>query len=515
MAGERSAKRTRAGVPAGAGVVECSIVDLPDGVLGHVLQSVSLARAWPLRAVCRRWRSVIESKAWEDVKLRSNDRADFQQLASLLRSEKVKLAARASVRLDARMGAESENNFSLVASACAVLAACNKDGSVAEADVCFVAEHRGSLDSVVHAFILGTLAALRPQRAARSALEKLSIRLQKPAPANQDEGYVARLRVQSDQQATAEDLQASLQPLSSLRSLELMPNAFPVDSAAAAAIARSLPNLQAIHFQPSDCRALAALAPLSALRDVVSCWHTFIYDTDPSEFGDAFSTLANGPAGKSLRSIVLDPDDSDKFFPIDSTCLHAIAKFPFLEEIVIDLSSDELESADLAAFKSSSLRNVSVRLDVEERLSVERLRALASAFASCPNLSSLTLDLEISYDTVDGDVHEEPDPEALSRLLRACRQFLCGLTLDVRRPLSASEAEAISLCAELKSLHVHCRIRSIAEIGPLQQLDVSLEKVPSPQFDIHIRYQDKGYESVVKQLLQDALHFAKISVVLV
>eukprot|EP00741_Cyanophora_paradoxa_P010111 tig00020499_g9789.t1 len=210
------------------------------------------------------------------------------------------------------MHAQSESNFGFVALASAVLAACNKDGKVAEADVCFLAEHINSLDSVVHAFILATLAALRPQRAARSALEKLAIRLEtleyeffRILP----KGDLVNLRIDQRQKATAEDLQASLESLSSIRSLKLMPNAFPLDSTAAAAIASSLPNLQSIHFSANDCSVLAVLATLSALRDVVINWFTpERFPTDPSEIGDAFSTLAAGPAGKSLRSIVLDPD---------------------------------------------------------------------------------------------------------------------------------------------------------------------------------------------------------------
>eukprot|EP00741_Cyanophora_paradoxa_P018937 tig00021105_g18282.t1 len=468
MARERVAKRARADAPAndvGTSAALRSISDLPDGVLGHVLQSLSLASAWPVRGVCRRWRSVIESKAWEEVELRSNDPADFEQLASLLRSGKIKLpaaaasAARLCLRLAARMGADSLRNYSLVASACAVLTACNKDSScmrsLTEVDLCFVATDISTLNSasIVHAFILGTLAALRPQRGARSFLEKLAIRLEPPP--NWEKGRVIFLR--------GAGLAQKATPGTCKR------------GAAAAAIARSLPNLQSIHFQPDECEAIAALAPLT------------------------------------LRSLLfaLSPEGTRSFFSVNSAALQAIARFPLLEEIDMDLSRPELQPSDLAAFRSPSLRTVNVRVE-KDACTVERFQALEKAIAGCPKLSSLSLDLGDSTGTPrNSSVHVEA--EAASSLLIACKHVLRGLALHVRRPLAASEADAIHLCAELKFLSVSCNLRSVAHIGPLQQLGACANRFTSPVLHVRLYSQEEGYDRIVKQLLQDAWPGARVS----
>eukprot|EP00741_Cyanophora_paradoxa_P018941 tig00021106_g18286.t1 len=175
----------------------------------------------------------------------------------------------------------------------------------------------------------------------------------------------------------------------------------------------------------------------------------------------------------------------------------------------MDLSRPELQPSDLAAFRSPSLRTVNVRVE-KDACTVERFQALEKAIAGCPKLSSLSLDLGDSTGTPrNSSVHVEA--EAASSLLIACKHVLRGLALHVRRPLAASEADAIHLCAELKFLSVSCNLRSVAHIGPLQQLGACANRFTSPVLHVRLYSQEEGYDRIVKQLLQDAWPGARVS----
>eukprot|EP00741_Cyanophora_paradoxa_P020051 tig00021221_g19352.t1 len=490
-----------------ASASEVYLSDLPDAVLGHIFQKASLPYAWPLRGVCRRWRSLIESTAWEEVELRSNcpPPGHFDQLASLVRAGQIKLASRACARLRVGMCHVNYLNYIVVASACGVLAACSKDGRLAEADVSFgIPEMYEGLayenGGILHAFMIGTLSALRPQHPTRSSLEKLSISV---APDDKD---FVDVDLGTSTPPSAENLQAALEPLGSIRSLKIMPNAFRVDSAAAAAIASSLPKLQSIYFQPADCGAMAALARLSSLSDVLIRWSDFGDEVAPWEISDALSALAEGPAGKSLQSLVLDDSSFWNQFPINSAALRSIARFPLLKKMALPLSHPDLLPADLAAFRSPSLRAVVARIE-RPGFTSERLRALEAALAGCPDLEWLDLDLCIP------DAGAADAREALASLFRACAPSLCELSLELGRFLQAGEIQALAECTRLELLLMRCSVRSIAEIGPLQRLGSypGMLAIRSTAIDIQVEGQEAGYEAIVGRLVQDAWPAAEVN----
>eukprot|EP00741_Cyanophora_paradoxa_P024584 tig00000269_g23735.t1 len=321
---------------------------LPDAVVSDVFKALGLRESWHLRGVCRRWRRVVEETEWASVELRieGGDATDwtggksgkrrkaaggegaggpggervYSLLTELFEARKLRLGGSAgcSVALRAefprpptlRLGksgdvAAVEKSHQLAASA-----ACGLLATIA-GRVCGPAQLREATVELINAsrirratrkllrdVLLGVLRALAPQDGAASALECLSVGF--TGGPGSDDSESDRFMPWPE----PDELRTALAPFGKLRSLTLFFNELDEGAAleAAAAIAEACPLLRSLALGPGEDAALAALAPLAHLEELVVEWPPPTRDSNEPR---ALAALADKPAGRSLRRIAL------------------------------------------------------------------------------------------------------------------------------------------------------------------------------------------------------------------
>eukprot|EP00741_Cyanophora_paradoxa_P013357 tig00020684_g12899.t1 len=520
--GERAEKRARVEEPApdsaaaapkpsqAAAAGAAAAIDiyvLPDVVLSGVFKAIGLRASWPLRAVCRRWRHVVQDMEWTSLEVaateassiasgahgqarmraaagrtRNGEQADmYLALAALLdqRVRKLRLSAGASVALRPKLaffgGVKAaivrESHRRTVAAACSVLEVINgsHSGSAQPREV--IVELRGadvlrrSDADFLKAYVLGVLSALQPSEGAVSALKSLSIGCTWDAGARDRSRPDDRLRF-----AAPDEMRTALAPFGKLESLDLFSrNSFGIGADAAAAIVAACPLLKSLCITPdfdssSFLAVLTALAPLAHLEQLV-----FSLPSAMSSYGvgDSLVALADGPAGKSLKSIALFDEVglyNEGEFPrrIPTRCcrhllpgdagLLALSRMPRLESVPpLSIDPNEVEPAALLALgHAASLReaDVSIFQGTKPSRAAAALRALAETISGLPHLERVRLTVNMfghptSPDTV---VHLLESPGA--------RRTLASLHLCLLRPLTEAEAEAILALSALERLEL-------------------------------------------------------------
>eukprot|EP00741_Cyanophora_paradoxa_P002529 tig00000076_g2453.t1 len=534
----RAAKRARVAEPAaappavGAAAAAMSTFDaLPDAVVSSVFKSLGPGVSWPLRSVCRRWRRVIEETEWPSLKLRTDkkrpgheesDEGSDGDLAeggagsapsrhgaatALVEKRKLRLDDGASVSLGA--------GWREVEAACGLLAALvrggGRSGSGAAAaqprELAF--RVRGSEEGDEEdgygedflrrlqktssedeedgygrrprirgrgrrgSFVVGALGALRPPGGAPSRLEGLHLCLF---------GTLFKMDMHLP---PGDELRAALSPFGKLRSLTLcFTRGDGVTPEAAAAVAAACPLLRSLSFRPdfaSESAALAALAPLAHLERLA------LFGLAS---GAGFGAIADGPAGRSLRSLFfLDEDavgESDAFprmsdidvprlddlanAQLSEAAVCALARLPRLER----MGGFALETMSLEAVRvfggAAGLRELSLRLckDGDSAASAAALAALGEALSALPSLSTV----KMKY------LAEDSRPEVVAAFLSSAgaRRSLTELELDLWRQLSEAEAEAIAALPALRRLFLRpCHNKSSKNLRPYEILTPTLQ----------------------------------------
>eukprot|EP00741_Cyanophora_paradoxa_P024551 tig00000269_g23704.t1 len=512
----RAEKRARIEDPAGAAsaspqaAAAAAFDALPDAVMSAVFRALGLRASWPLRGVSRRWRRSVEDTAWASFELVATIRADgkgrtqagrtqdgeqaylYSAVAELFGQRKLRLSTGASVALRPELfafkGAKAaqQGHRRTVEAACSVLAAITGSrGGPAQpqpqprevivelrgAEALFAFQGETDAD-FLDACVLGVLRALAPPEGATSALESLSV------------GCVGK---DIDEDMTtdrlawpeADELRAALAPFGRLRSLALFSsNSFGIRPDAAAAIAAACPLLESLCVSADyQCvpEALAALAPLAHLERLVAAWPSADPDSS-SDVSAGLAALADGPAGRSLRSVAL----------FDDLGLYPEGEFPCPSPGAVPASSELGDAALLASlgrmprlesFRSStitigpadgdaSLREAAVSITSTGPDAAAALGALGEAISGLSRLERLTLKLDLR-------VQDLLEPSGLLGLLESAgaRRALTSLDLSVFRPLEEAEAEAILALPALERLRLgSSSLGPSASLRPLEVL---------------------------------------------
>eukprot|EP00741_Cyanophora_paradoxa_P011521 tig00020557_g11129.t1 len=518
-----------------------ALVDaLPDALLGDVFKALGLQASWPLRRVCRRWRRAIEETEWADVDLRisggkaadwSSDTArsrlvkrrkaepgtegggeqSYSQLMQLFESRRVRLGS-ASVSLQGELPVPALSNqepvddhtafvslrrsHRLVANAaCGLLAAiaCRNSGpaQLREVTVELLRFDDSEMD-FLSAYLLGVLRALRPPEGAASALESLSVSFSFSRDfdrfLSRDIGNRTWLPW-----PRAPELQAALAPFGALRSLAFHFSGLDegISPHVAAAIAAACPFLRSVRLGLSSSASpiatstpavLAALAPLAHLQELA------LYGVCPGRMckvAAGLAALADGPAGRSLRSIAFNQGHTMSMCKaaelarrsssgvcyatpeLPPTALIALARMPNLERFgSLALGSLDVEQAMegvLALGRIASLREMRVDISGFVRSPPERasavLRALADALSGLPRLEKLDLQMTCAPRGARSVLGVQASPEDVAYLLASdgARRALADLSLyfaAADRSLAEAEAEAIVALPALRRLRL-------------------------------------------------------------
>eukprot|EP00741_Cyanophora_paradoxa_P002528 tig00000076_g2452.t1 len=495
---------------------------LPDAVVSSVFKTLGTQAMWPLRCVCRRWRQVIEETEWPSFELRTDDKkpelkksasgagagsapSRHGAAAALVEKRKLRLGDGASVSLGA--------GWREVEAACGLLAALVRSGggggsgaaSAQPREVVFRVlgsedgdEEDGYGEDFLSRFVLGALRELRPPGGAPSRLESLHLCLWN--------GEFTQILYMS--LPPASDLRTALSPFGKLLSLTFYFQAVHngVTPEAAAVVAAACPLLRSLSFRPdfdSESAALAALAPLAHLERLALLFNDEHSDlcVEVDASGGGFGTIADGPAGRSLRSLFFLDEDAvggsdaflrlsrvvarrlDRFAPKDfsEAAFRALARLPRLERLepvavdarrldhfaraelseaaaravlrlprlerleplrfyLEDVSPDAIRALGGAA----CLRELFLRLEDGRAPSAAALGALGEAIAALPCLSRLRIELHA----------RSTGPGEVAALLSSAgaRRSLAGLDLVLSRPFSEAEAEALAALPALPAL---------------------------------------------------------------
>eukprot|EP00741_Cyanophora_paradoxa_P010983 tig00020553_g10617.t1 len=484
--GERAEKRARA-EPAAAQVVHA--LQLPDALMSDVFNLLGLRESWPLRAVCRRWRKVIQDMQWGSFELRVDQSGAAVQdsLSAIFERRKLRLSPGASVSLRSELEPivcttddaedDAEDDARETVSAAAAAAARQSHRRAAEATCGLLAaitrSHAGPAqprrviielvkgyfpmsEDFVCVYLLGVLRALRPPEGAASGsgsgLESLSVGLVSKEPVRWPlPGWAPMPWPQP------EELGAALAPLGALRSLDLYFDHLDVGVGPghAAVIAASCPLLRTVALGPSggasDRATLAELAPLARLESLAL---VDLGRTEADSMSDGLDALSYGAASRTLRTIT-----------VTSRCAYQAGAFPSRSADAFFASVRFSEGLALALRRMRRL----------ESFAALEVRCDSTPLASIPALGDIASLRELSLDF--GGFRHDPDhgalalravAEALSRLPRlerlwahlwpfdigpedvaaflgsaGVKRTLAGLDLVLNGPLEEAEAEAI------------------------------------------------------------------------
>eukprot|EP00741_Cyanophora_paradoxa_P007619 tig00001177_g7369.t1 len=447
--------------------------------MSDVFKALGVQASWPLRRVCRRWRQVVEETEWSCVELRLKPAKPSVESVyacdaalALFEEGTLRCGGGASVSLRLELVSGSATKYShrrALAAACAVLSGVVRGGP-AQVTVELVRAYGHAMAeddddsscsyfrdrSFLRDFLLDLLRALAPPGGAPSGLQSLSIGLNKwfscwsaslawPEPA---------------------ELRAALAPFGGLESLvlffdDLNDGAGPEE---AAALAAACPLLRSLSFRPHRDSArgvLAALAPLARLRELALMW------PNHWEYTEAVEALAGSATGRDLRSIAIDcvrgpfragqfPRRSADARPSGSSltgaALAALSRMPSLETILaLELGCGQLEPEDILALgRAAGLREATLHFDghseLAEELTEPAMHALGDALDALPRLQRLALRVRCFG----------ASPAAVAALLSGAgaRRTLADLDLQVARPLTEAEAEAILALPALRRLRI-------------------------------------------------------------
>eukprot|EP00741_Cyanophora_paradoxa_P002531 tig00000076_g2455.t1 len=507
---------------------------LPDAVASSVFKTLGPRAMWSLRCVCRRWRRVIEETEWPSFELRTDEKRPGRDesgegsegelaedgagsapsrhgsAAALVEKRKLRLGDGASVSLGA--------GWREVEAACGLLAALVRSGgggssgaaSAQPREVVFqvVGSEDGGEDygeDFLSRFVLGALRALRPPGGAPSGLEGLHLCL-----SNDDNGRMPL--------PPGDELRAALSPFGKLRSLTLYFQAVQngIMAKALAAVVTACPLLRCLSFRPdfaSPSSALAALAPLAHLERLA-----LLFDDEHADLclevdasGGGFGAIADGPAGRSLRSLFfLDEravQGSDAFsFPrlsevdaphldhfqsaeLSEAAIRAVARLPRLERLEpLQFDLEDVSPGTVRALGGAAcLRELFVRLEDRHGASAaaSALAALAEALSALPSLSRLKVELHAM----------STGPSEVAALLSCAgaRRALVALDVVFYRPLSEAEAEAIASLPALRRLFLFALppplessaalrpYEILARLGPEVAVKVTIGRATLPQ----------------------------------
>eukprot|EP00741_Cyanophora_paradoxa_P002847 tig00000640_g2763.t1 len=443
---------------------------LSDALLVKVFECLGLRTSWPLRAVCRRLRRVIQDAGWPSLEVWGGGRA-CEEARALLEVGRLRLAAGARVSLrseigrqyraercsafhvDPRMQQQMEGAHRATATAFCELLASVASGQTGgaqlrgvEADIGVVSLSMPGLGLLYRAcagpFLVGVLRALWPPGGAPSGLESLAIG---------SSGGQLKCAREGDWWPPPAELRPALAPFGRLRSLVLA-FAHSEEGAGpefAAAVAASCPLLRALAIRPragSADAVLAALAGLARLEQLVVVLRDECVDrtfcsvrhveanhrSDGHDVTPGVVALADGEAGKSLRRLAFSPTG-------DLRGLEGIQQ------------KAEPARPAIAVLRADGLR----------------------ALARMPNLESV-VPLRIDWRTAGAPGERSHESVAvLSRLakLREAAVFCLSAAEfeegcdDIEARLCAAAGHALSSWPNLSTLHLWWRGRSAGDFG--------------------------------------------------
>eukprot|EP00741_Cyanophora_paradoxa_P024541 tig00000269_g23695.t1 len=510
---------------------------LPDAVASDVFKTLGLQESWPLRGVCRRWRRVVEETEWASFDLRisgeassagqSSEIARCKAAASLFEERKLRLSGGASVALRIL---RQLSPFELTGRS--LLAAIAQSHSGPAQPRAVTVEVRGDRcdheDEPVFGFLLHVLEALRPAAAhadpAASAsasgscsdLESLHVgvfcikgqkaarmrssvpRASTSTPSSSRHYYV---HSSSTAPAVAARLKAALAPFAALRSLSFVFDSefTEVEPEAAEVIAAACPLLRSVAISLRAYRerrdgALAAFASLAHLEHLAVAW--------PADRGGpvgldlALATLADGPAGRSLRSLAFladkrmsrpgefpsrSPGSDPLFARLSGASLTALGRLPHLESVgPLLLDCAYLAPEDFRAFgRLAGLREAQLYFsgaEGEPARTAAALGALGEALSGLPRLERLRLKLDapislsmlICVVLASAGFYAPPEavPAFLGSLGPAARRALGELSVGLDRPLSEADAGAVAALPALKRLRVSSLLEAPHDLRP-------------------------------------------------
>eukprot|EP00741_Cyanophora_paradoxa_P007623 tig00001177_g7373.t1 len=412
---------------------------LPDALLGDVFRALGPRESWPLRGVCRRWRRVVEETEWASFELRFSEACSaacdrvLEAASALFERRRLRLRGGASVAVRPWLSefcsrAARDGHRRTAAATCSLLAAVARSHGGPAQPGHVVVEFLGSADAgdEVEGFgrdseflrlcLLGALRALAPPPGgAPSALQSLSVGVHAEPPSQRPPPLLW---------PPAAELRAALAPFAQLRSLTLsFRNSAALPAECAAALAAACPLLRSLCARASTSAALAALSPLSRLERLAA-----LHEPADGPVEDGLAALADGPAGRSLRSLaffdssVFDGGGAESSFPhpspdarpalaaaLAAPGLAALARMPSLESFSPLRINAYRHDAAQAAGALSSLRGLcEVFLELvggaNAARTAEALRAAAGALSGLPRLVRLQLRLDARAGTPAADV---------------------------------------------------------------------------------------------------------------
>eukprot|EP00741_Cyanophora_paradoxa_P014596 tig00020807_g14076.t1 len=516
--GERAEKRARVEAPAPAeprALKGAAPFDaLPDAVMSCVFEELGLRASWTLRGVCRRWRRVIEETEWESFELDageafvescscSHDELDgamslyangldvddrhtswAAKLPFLFLKRKLRLGAGASVSLRLRLsqeGSEEAAGRNVLKDAAAftlLLAICGR-ARPAAVSFEFLGDGRGEGGGLEQptgdlggqaegaSFRIHLLHLLRTLGRSLPSLESLRVGFRWGHEFGGTDDELADLYEEFPAGRApwppAGELREALGPLGGLRSLTLAFDEplMALSPEAAAAVAGACPLLRsvAVSLRRSREAADGVLAELARLAHLERLALQFpIGPGGCFEPRGGFAALADGAAGRSLRSIALvqnsalltegeaelagggelaAADGHGVSVRADEATFLALARMPRLESFhTLQISDNEVEGGAVLALRgAAALREASLLVsagyeDDERTLGVAR--ALAAALAALPRLEALRLKWDVF--AVSPGCFDEATSEGAVAVLESpgARRALVDLELSFR-----------------------------------------------------------------------------------
>eukprot|EP00741_Cyanophora_paradoxa_P005428 tig00000882_g5264.t1 len=443
---------------------------LPDAVLSDVFKALAVRASWPLRAVCRRWRRVVEEMEWAcfdlDVRAAAGAASAYDALSALFEERKLRLGGGASIALRAQLvqpaadlalaaAAAREQTGRTLEAACRLLGrAAAGPGRPRGVTLELVAGDIGALDALrpggdfVRACLLGALAALLPAEGAPSALEGLAVGVH--AGLQPHRGGPEGLPWPA-----AAELRAALAPFGALRSLTLFFGGLDAGAGpeAAAAVAAACPLLRSLGLG-----AAAGDVPAPAPASAASPSSPATASTGPAASRRA--PRGGGGLRGALRARPGCPrPPAQPHRPGAPAGAGAGAGAPRASAAGPDpaqLDANGLEAEALGPLAGlAGLRELAVCFSgtLPPERAAGLLRALAAALSRLPRLARLSLELLCLF----------AGAEDVAGLLGSAgaRRALTALDLSVARPLSEEEAAALLALPALERLHVNPDLRPL------------------------------------------------------
>eukprot|EP00741_Cyanophora_paradoxa_P021347 tig00021348_g20606.t1 len=426
--------------------------DLPLDLLARIVSQLDLRAAWRLRAASKALKDAVEAVEWASLILHvgADSRANLQRLEQLIATRRLVLHADCALLLDV---ADDEGARAACFSLVAAVAAATGGPARLEATVHLESDAGRRRTSDLSAYVWQnrtilhkTLAALRPAAGGQAQARVRDLSLACPSALWPD----AVSALTPPDLVDAAWLRSALGHFKCLRSLAL-PAFAALCPAGAAALAACCPGLESLSAPLQSDAAVAALAPLPSLRRLAARAAL----PGPLPLGPGLAELAQGPAGRSLRSLAFSGAEGAV---LSAAGALAVACMEGLEGV-----EGRLALAPGVA-----------RADLAEWGRLGRLRALSLAAASPEHLHGLAdaLGASLAPASLELAAPLYPDGEAVARALEAARGCLAACELSAEGPLEEPVARALAGCGpQLRRAALSHVVATRRDLAPYEAME--------------------------------------------